>query len=284
MVAEAVPEATAAALEDTAVLVEEAPPVIEQTETPEASTTETELVGATETAPDAPSWADHLAEVEEKELLENDRIKSLLARKEESLRQRIERDQQLKAGADQQVQGTLTRLMAMFDAGEITSPQFQQTAQHLIVAAKTFADQEWAVALPDILLSEYKIASEFKERALEAREQDGLNRKRYTKILIEGAVESERGKTRLKDVPEGSPLHKDVQAEVAKRLESELKAQGLETQPKRESPPATPRGTGGANVPQAKLREQIEQMNTNAWLAMPGAERQKMLRDAGLVA
>ena len=242
MVAKVVTEGTAAALVDTAPVVEDAPPAIEQPETPDAAAPETALEAAPETAQDAKSWADHLVDVDEDELVNHDRIKSILARREESTRRKVERDQQLKAGSDQQVQSVVSYLMQRLDSGEVTPQQFAQTAAQAIQAAKFYASVEMGKQLPDLLMSNYKIPVDYRERALEAKLDDNGNLDRYTRILIDGAVASERGTTRLKDVPEGSALHKDVQAEVSKRVEADLRARGVEAQTRLETPPPTTRG------------------------------------------
>ena len=248
MVAEVVTEDTAAALEDTAPVVEGAPPAEEQPETPEAAAPETELEAAPETAQDTRSWADHLVDIDEDELVNHDRIKSIIARREESTRRKIERDQQLKAGSDQQVQSVVSYLLTRLDAGEISPQQFQTAAGQAVQAARFYASVEMGKQLPDVLMSNYKIPVDFRERAVEARLEDNGNLDRYTRILIEGAVAAERGTTRFKDIPEGSPLHRDVQAEVAKRVEAELKAKRITDQPKVDTPPPTTRGVAAGTT------------------------------------
>ena len=279
MVAEVVTEDTAATPVATAAQAEEsplltAPEGADGTETTPVAATETEPESATETV----SWTEHLAKVEDTDLLEHPKIKSLLARKEESLRQRIERDQQLQAGSNQQVQGTVTRLLQMLDGGEISPQQFQQAAAQAVQASHYFASVEIGRKLPEVLMGNYKIPVEYRERAIEEREQDKGNLDRYVSTLIEGAVAAERGTTRLKDVPEGSALHKDVQSEVARRLAAELKAQGVEAQSRPENPPATPRGPGTGN--RVMSLQEIEAMPTNEWLAKPKPERDRLLSAA----
>ena len=278
MVAEVVTEDTAAAPVDTAAQVEDAPPAVEQPETPDTPASETALEAAPETAQDTKSWADHLVDIDEDELVNHDRIKSIIARREESTRRKIERDQQLKAGSDQQVQSVVSYLLTRLDAGEISPQQFQQAAGQAVQAARYYASVEMGKQLPDVLMSNYKIPVDFRERALEAKLEDNGNLDRYTKILIEGAVAAERGTTRFKDIPEGSPLHRDLQAEVAKRVEADLRARGIEAAPKLSVPPTTPRGASGVST-SLSLAE-IEAMPTTEWLAKPKTERDRLLAAA----
>jgi len=266
------PTDTAVALEVTALPVESAPSDESQPEVAEVGTPETELEAAPETVK---SWHEHIAEVSDDELLENDRFKSLLARREESARRRIEHDQQIKAGSDQQVMSTVGTLLQGLDSGNLTPEKFQQAAAWTVQAARRFASEEIGIKLPEVLMGNYKIPVEYRERAIEAREQDNGNLDRYAKILIEGAVAAERGTTRLKDIPEGSPLHKDVQSEVARRFEAELKARGIEAQPRVGVPPPTPRGTptgAAASVPYHLMT--IEQR-----AAMSPAERDRVVAE-----
>lgn len=247
MVVEALTEATAAEPVDTAALEVETPPALEQPETLTSDAPETELEEAPETAQEsAKSWADHLADVDEDELVNNDRIKSILARREESTRRRIERDQQLRAGQSQQAQATLTYLMQRLESGDITGPQFRQAAAQVYQAAEYANKVELAQKLPDALMGNYKIPLEYREKATDLKASAPGDIDGYLRILVEGAVASERGTTRLKDVPEGSPLHKDIQAEVTKRFEAELRAAGVATQPRLQTPPQTPRGGNSA--------------------------------------
>ena len=273
MVAEAVSVDTAVKPEDTALLVEEASPALEQTETPETETTETVLGDATETV----SWADRLAEVEESELIEHPTIKSLLARKEESLRQRIERDQQLKAGSDQQVQGTVTRLMQMLDAGEITSQQFQQTTAQVIAASHYYASVEIGRKLPDVLMANYKIPVEYRERALEAREQDKGNLDRYASILIDGAAVFTASNFDVDDVPKDSKLWKSIEKHNVKWREAESKAQSVSARSKLETPPSTTRGM----TPGGKEVVPYHMMTPEQRAAMSPAERDRAVAALG---
>lgn len=279
MVAEVVADGTAAEPVDTAVLGAETPPALEQPETLAPVSPETELVDAPETATEtAKSWAEHLVDVDEDELVNNDRIKDILARREESTRRKIERDQQLRAGQNQQAQATLTYLMQRLDSGDITPSQFQQAAAQVYQAVEYANKVELAQKLPDALMGGYKIPLEYRERATDLKMRTPSDVDGYLRILVDGAVASERGTTRLKDVPEGSPLHKDIQGEVTKRLEAELKAQGIEKAPRLQTTPNTPRGGNGLG--RTMTLAEIEAEPTTQWLARPKPERDRLMAAA----
>lgn len=236
------PEATAA--------TEEAQPLLNEAPDQPAPDTAPETSGSdapVETAPVRHT----LADFSDDEIEGDDRIRSLLARREESARRKAQREQQRQAGSNQQVQYAVATLLNQVNSGDLTPEQFANAAQQVIHANRVSAAHEIAEELPGALMRQWTLPVEVREKALEARDDGNIDT--YVSTLIGGAVDVELSKRRLRDVPEDSSLHRDIQAEVNRRVEAEMKAKAVQEQPKRETPPATPRGqAGGAGIKSAE--------------------------------
>lgn len=99
---------------------------------------------------------------------------------------------------------------------------------------------EFTERIPEVLLKGYDIPVAAREEAVALRESndyDGMLR-----TYLTAAATDTVGKMRLADVPEGSPLSKDLKAEATRIAGEELRAQGIETTPPTPGAPPTPNG------------------------------------------
>ena len=113
----------------------------------------------------------------------------------------------------------------LIDPNEIPDDAFAFTYE----LARVNSAFELAKELPDRLLGEYEIPVTIREAAIELREANDLDG--YVRALVDGAVQSGKGKLRLADIPDGTALRQDIDAEVTRRLESEMTARNIEAQP-----------------------------------------------------
>ena len=131
-------------------------------------------------------------------------------------------------------------------ATEVFGAPLEDTAHasYLYDLAAANAAHELASTLPDVLMSDFKVPVEAREQAVEARERGDWNG--YIGTLITGAVTAEVTKQR-----EGDEAR--INAEVQKRLASEIKARRIEAAPVREGAPAAPRSAAPEGLPNPNL-------------------------------
>lgn len=129
-----------------------------------------------------------------------------------------------------------------------------------------------------------EIDPEHMQRAIEAysqRNPDGTANPDYgawTHELVLGAARGIAKSMKLADIPEGSPLHQDVQQAIARGVEAELRAKGTE-QAAAGAPrlPATPKGGQGGS-PISSVSD-ARGLTAADWSAMPKEQRDQLMRD-----
>lgn len=247
-----VAEDTAAPVADTVTEPVEAPEPIAAAETATAVVAETEPQEATETVR---SWTDSLVDVPDEDLSANERIKSLIARREESARQKEADRLRREAGKAEVVTQQVDRFLREqgYDVEDKSRLNF------LYSLAKGHADFESASEFAEALRSEFNIPVDFKTKAVEAREQGNFSG--YVLALVEGAAAAKE-----------SEIEARLRKEYDARLVAELKAK--EIKEAKEPPPTTERGSpvGGPTTWQS-----IDSQYTDSqWRALPAAERARL--------
>lgn len=174
----------------------------------------------------------------------------------ESERQKTEARLRREAGSKENVKTSVESFLraAGVDPNELVDGTALKKSEFLYEQAKANAATEIAKQLPEAILGEYKVPVEYRERAVEELENGRMTM--YVKHLVEGAVAAKSSDMRLKDVPEGSTLHKDVADMVAERLKAELKAAKFEERTRVEAP-TPPRGNASTPL----TRESITSMS-----------------------
>lgn len=231
-------------------------------ETPEATERSAAEAAASERseaiAPPVFSLSDLTPEQRE-ELWENDDFKGRRAREQEGARQRFEAQLRRDAGKQERVaqvaQAVIAEAFAAtgveFDPDALDAKQRARLANAIGLpwnAALEVSAMELAEALPKALFSRYELPKEVIADALAKRE--GNDWDGYIEAVVNGAVRAQLGAVPLKDIPEGSALHKEIAAMVDRGVAEELKAREQEAArngaPK--PAPAVPRG-GESNEP-----------------------------------
>lgn len=234
----------------------EAPEPVEVAETASTVVAETEPQETTETAR---SWADSLADVPDDDLTSNDRIKSLIARREESARQK-EADRLRREAGKQEV---VTQQVDRFLREQGVDLEDKSRLNFLYSLAKGHADFEAATDFAEALRSEFKIPADYKDRAVESREKGDFSG--YVLALVEGAAAA-------KEAEIDARLRKEYDA----RLAAELRAK--EVKPPTEPPPTTEKGSAaGGPVTWATIDAQY---SDRQFMALPVEERQRLMNQA----
>lgn len=207
-------------------------------ETPVEAVAETEQSQPTET----------VSEIDEDTLARLIKEKGLEDRIRESERQKTESRLKREAGSRESTREAVANIIRAIggDPDSNVDGATVKRAEYLYELARAHSATELAKELPEAVLAEYKVPVEYRERAVEALETQGKTA--YVRTLLEGAVAAQKGTLSLKDIPEDSTLRKEVDALVAEKLKSELKAARVENAPAPIDAPTPPRGpaVGGA--------------------------------------
>lgn len=249
------PDEVTAALEavDTVAEPVVAPEPIEAAETvdevPAAETVQPEPTETESPAPERPSLRDLLDGRTDDELESDERIQSLVARRQESARQR-ERDHVLReAGKREATRQRVTQMLNEWGVdpdevgpgglvkAETAYTLAEQAALHefLSAVAKASADNlgftpEQRQAI-EVAVDNTRSLDGLRDIANNLMEQSNAaaSRKQFDEIDIGG-------------IPEGSKLRNSINAEIARRVTEELRAKAIEETPVKDAPPATPGG------------------------------------------
>lgn len=238
--------------------------VTEPVTTPEpvaAETVVTEVAEAAqpETTETVRSWADSLAEVPDEDLQSNERIKSLVARREEAARQREADRLRREAGKEEIVTQQVSRFLK--DQGyEVDDPARLNFFYKL---AHGHASYESAVEFAEALKDQFSIPADFKDKAVAARESGDFSG--YVLNLVEGAAAAKE-----------SEIEARIRKEYDAKLVAELKAR--EIKPPSEPPPTAEIGTpAGGPV----TWDSINKMYTDRqWMELPAARRAELSNQA----
>ena len=132
------------------------------------------------------------------------------------------------------------------------------------------AKEIWAVFAPTIR-GDAQISAET-AALLEQGDHEG-----YIKAVQEAGYQHHLGhKTKMKDIPEGSPLHKEMQGEIRRQVRAELAAKEQEGKTV-VAPPGSPSGSGSSG---AFTADDLEKIPNSEWVRKPPEERQRLLAAA----
>lgn len=226
-----------------------------------AETVVTEVAEAAqpETTETVRSWADSLAEVPDDDLQSNERIRSLIARREESARQKETDRLRREAGKKEVVTQQVSRFLRENDIEIEDSSRLNW----LYELAHGHAAYESASEFADALKEQYNIPVNFREEAVTAL--SGGDFSGYVLKLVDGAAEAK--------VPE---IEARLRKEYDARLTAELKAR--EIKPPSEPPPTAEVGTpAGGPV----TWDAIDKMYSDRqWMELPAARRAELSNQA----
>lgn len=239
-----VSEDTAAVTEDTAAseAVEQPADTLPETSTPDVAP-ETDTVDATPETEQTPDYS----RLSEDDLIRLNKERGIEARIRESARREIEQQQRLEAGRSEVVEREVTALLdsarEALERGEDVPRNIRERIGLAWQRAQATGTVGALTAYAEQLEANDEIDVSTRATAVRLlKENDTVG---YFDTLNQGLVAARLKQSRLKDVPEGSPLHKDVDAEVERRLAAEMKARGIEAKPKRDPAPPVPVGTPG---------------------------------------
>lgn len=185
--------------------------------------------------------------------------------------QRREAQLRREAGSKEQTARAVAHAMREWgvDPAEV-GEQGSQRMHFLYDLAATNAAWEFAREVPEAI-SKFAIPVEAREAAVRIKEQSPQDFDSYVRTLFDGAVEQEVTKRE-------ATIRKDMEREIGKRVQAELKAQGIEGKPRAENIPASPRGTP-VNKPLTSA-ELDARYNSNQWINLPADERARLLGEA----
>ena len=224
-----------------------------------------------------PDYSSILADAPEDELLQTPRMRDIIARREESTRQRTEAALMRKAAGDAEVQNVLTAMLARaVETGDET--EFRRLGSQAVMLNRANAVYEVAQNYGEAVKAHYKIDPEEHEAAVRALESKDMDT--YANKLTQGAIKASISALKLADIPADAPIRAEMAAAQRKAVQAavaaELKAKAVQDAPKLETPPGSPSGFNAATVTMAD----IEKINSNAWIAMPATERSALLEAA----
>jgi hypothetical protein len=272
------PDEVTAALEavDTVAEPVVAPEPVEAAETvdevPAAETVQPEPTETESPAPERPSLRDLLDGRPDDELEADERIQSLIARKQESARQR-ERDHVLREAGKREA--TRQRVTQMLNEWGVDPDEVGPGGLVKAETAYTLAEQ---AALHEFLSAVAKASA------------DNLGFTPEQRQAIEVAVDNTRSLDGLRDIANNlmeqsnaaavskaqQEFEREKQKLINEAVAAELRAKEIEAQPKRDAPPATPGGTGGGRMTVAEL----DAIDTNTWLRKSPEERARLMAEA----
>lgn len=257
---------TAVAPEDTAV-VEQAPPPIEATETAETpAATETEPIAATETessAPAAPDVASLLSSMREDELESLDPIKGLLARKQESARQKAENETARKIAQERQqwlqqgeyaadLESVLRSAVEMDDLG---NPRVNLSRQNI----ESFVDKLWGASVHGTLNATLSVIEGSLPAGVQMQAEDIRQlQELYGETVKNPAKGADLLKAELSVLrkawiaEERTSLRKEIEAELRKEAAAQQKSAAIRDADEAQTETPTPtRGIGSQGAPRS---------------------------------
>lgn len=236
-----------------------------------------------------------LDDLTEEELANHPVVNGLRRRWEMSAAQKEAARLQKEAGSNERVQKYLEGLLRTAAEGGGDEQELRQLAAQAIDLNQKSQKDEVLQSFNRGLSALYQIRPEYVQQAAEALnsvmllpadypQRDGLVDvawQEYTKAMMTGAVASHTASLKLSDIPEGSPLRAEIDAEAKARaariIAAELKAAKIQAQPKIDAPPKPPAGVpGGGKMTLAE----IEAMDSNQWIQLPAEQRRQMLAAA----
>jgi hypothetical protein len=241
-------------------------------EVPAAETVQPEPTETESPAPERPSLRDLLDGRPDDELEADERIQSLIARKQESARQR-ERDHVLREAGKREA--TRQRVTQMLNEWGVDPDEVGPGGLVKAETAYTLAEQ---AALHEFLSAVAKASA------------DNLGFTPEQRQAIEVAVDNTRSLDGLRDIANNlmeqsnaaavskaqQEFEREKQKLINEAVAAELRAKEIEAQPKRDAPPATPGGTGGGRMTVAEL----DAIDTNTWLRKSPEERARLMAEA----
>lgn len=200
------------------------------------------LLEAVEAAPAeaAPAQPRSFADMSDDEILANERVHGLIQRQRQSAAQQAEEKLKRQMGSDEAVRQYVARLREAAEDPEA----FDRAATEAINLNRRYQEDQVTEFFANGVKELYKVPPERHERAVNALASG--DRAGYVTNLIDGAVEAKAATLRLADIPDGSPLRVEMEAEIKARaarvIAAELKAKQIAAAPKIEAPPAMPAG------------------------------------------
>lgn len=226
------------------------------------------LLAAAEAAPTAeaaPAQARSFADLTEDELLADPRVNGLIQRQRMSAAQQAEEKLRRQAASDEAVRAHALQLRQAAENGDIEA--YEKSITAALGMNRKFQEDQVTEFFTEGVKNIYQVPPEFHERAVLAREQG--DRAGYVTALVDGAVAAKAASLKLSDVPAGSALHAEIEAEVRNRatraIAAELKAAKIEAQGKVEAPPpapsGVPTGTSGPRDPRTIPMSEMMQLS-----------------------
>lgn len=146
------------------------------------------------------------------------------------------------SGNDEAVRQYALRLKDIAESGD--AEQYQSAITSALALNRAYQEDQVVEFFTNGVKDAYKVSPESYEKAVTALQQG--DRAGYVTNMIDGAVTAKTASLKLSDIPEGSPLRAEIDAEAKSRaariIAAELKAAKAQAAPKLETPPSAPSG------------------------------------------